>query len=60
MRCKGDALDECRVGIVDVDVAEVFEAMKHGASHDYVLCARRVCVCVCVFITTFVSVFGVY
>jgi len=49
VRCKGDALDECRVGIVDVDVAEVFEAMKHGASHDYVL-SLSLSVCVCVFI----------
>lgn len=39
VRRKGDALDEFRVGIVDVDVAEVFEAMEHGASHG--------CVCVC-------------
>lgn len=42
MRRKGDALDESRVSIVDVDVAEVFEAMEHGASHGCV------CVCVCV------------
>lgn len=48
MRCKGDALDECGVGIVDVDVAEVFEAMKHGASHDYVL-SLSLSACVCLY-----------
>lgn len=38
VRRKGDALDESRVCVVDVDVAEVFEAMEHGASHDCVFC----------------------
>lgn len=41
MRRKGDALDESRVGIVDVDVAEIFEAMEHGASHDCVRVLMR-------------------
>lgn len=29
VRRKGDTLDEFRVGIVDVDVTEIFEAMEH-------------------------------
>jgi hypothetical protein len=29
VRRKGDALDELRVGVVDIDVAEVFETMQH-------------------------------
>lgn len=41
VRRKWDALDESRVGIVDVDVAEVFEAMEHGASHDGVIVLMR-------------------
>lgn len=43
VRRKGDALDESCVSIVDVDVAEVFEAMEHGASHDCV-CVECVCI----------------
>lgn len=35
MWCKGDALDELRISAVNVDVAKVFEAMEHGASHDW-------------------------
>lgn len=41
VRRKWNALDESRVGIVDVDVAEVFEAMEHGASHDGLIVLMR-------------------
>jgi hypothetical protein len=46
VRRKGDALDEFRVGIVNVDVAEIFEAMEHGASHDCVFVCLFGCVCI--------------